>query len=876
MKQKRLVALLLVLAMLFTFVSVIAACDKDDCATNGHKLTAVGKKDATLEEAGYEAYWKCSVCGKMFSDSEGKNEISKPVEIPKLTPHVCKHVCETCGKCTDNTCTDPVCADKCQGHQTVDPDKGKTKDNPLTPDEAIALMKQAGSGVVVGAAEKQQYYIQGVVNAGSTVDTQYHEWTFTLGTGTDKVSCKATIDNSVTNKPSETNGALDGATVIIHGFLELYSGRYQCSYLPASASPTGNKFTPSLVDITIPVAEVASVTLDHTEEMILLANHVNKYMSVKATVLPANAPQDIVWSVSENSANITVSNGRISWTETEGEATITATAKDTNKSASVKVTVQNVHGSTQADPLTVDEAIALMTEDGKEVFAGYAASSKQGFYLTGKVENSVYNQQNVNSYWTFDLVGTDGTLSCTTTSTFSGVSGANGNLDDYTVVVRNALLKKVSEDYTSYNAIPVSATRPAVTSIKIAESVEVNIPFHVKVNVTEVLPANAQLDSTAQWHSSDETKATIDNDGMVTGVSAGVVEVWVSLGNVESNKCSVTVIQQESTNSIVYDWSDGLSSDDIVDDIYNFEIEFVDMLQYVNAWSDNTQTEITAFSGADCMTVMDAALGKGFAFDSAISFGDGSVTINTMSSVKKVTFKIIPFADATTTQLSVNGVEKTQDKGDTAYDGKTNSAFELTVELTEATNVLNVAFPKVSGNSFAIVGITLEQETKSEKSIIYDWIDGLSSDDIVDDIYNFEIEFIDMLQYVNAWSDNTQTEITAFSGADCMTVMDAALGKGFAFDSAISFGDGSVTINTMSSVKKVTFKIIPFADATTTQLSVNGVEKAQDKGDTVYDGKTNSAFELTVELTEATNVLNVAFPKVDGNSFAIVGITLYY
>lgn len=27
--------------------------------------------------------------------------------------HVCQHVCPYCGKCTDETCTDPVCADKC-------------------------------------------------------------------------------------------------------------------------------------------------------------------------------------------------------------------------------------------------------------------------------------------------------------------------------------------------------------------------------------------------------------------------------------------------------------------------------------------------------------------------------------------------------------------------------------------------------------------------------------------------------------------------------------------------------------------------------------------------------------------------------------------
>ena len=40
----------------------------------GHQLTAVEKVPATCETAGVEAYWKCDVCGKLFSDAEGKTE----------------------------------------------------------------------------------------------------------------------------------------------------------------------------------------------------------------------------------------------------------------------------------------------------------------------------------------------------------------------------------------------------------------------------------------------------------------------------------------------------------------------------------------------------------------------------------------------------------------------------------------------------------------------------------------------------------------------------------------------------------------------------------------------------------------------------------
>ena len=45
----------------------------DPCA-DGHTLTAVPEVPATCTETGVKAHWVCSVCGKLFSDAEGKNE----------------------------------------------------------------------------------------------------------------------------------------------------------------------------------------------------------------------------------------------------------------------------------------------------------------------------------------------------------------------------------------------------------------------------------------------------------------------------------------------------------------------------------------------------------------------------------------------------------------------------------------------------------------------------------------------------------------------------------------------------------------------------------------------------------------------------------
>lgn len=51
--------------------------------TSKHKLDKVDAKDPTCTEDGYEAYWKCSVCGQLFSDDKGTIKIDTPVKRNK-------------------------------------------------------------------------------------------------------------------------------------------------------------------------------------------------------------------------------------------------------------------------------------------------------------------------------------------------------------------------------------------------------------------------------------------------------------------------------------------------------------------------------------------------------------------------------------------------------------------------------------------------------------------------------------------------------------------------------------------------------------------------------------------------------------------------
>ena len=58
----------------------------DPCA-DGHTLTAVPEVPATCETAGTKAHWVCSVCGKLFSDADGKNETTLEALTIPATGH---------------------------------------------------------------------------------------------------------------------------------------------------------------------------------------------------------------------------------------------------------------------------------------------------------------------------------------------------------------------------------------------------------------------------------------------------------------------------------------------------------------------------------------------------------------------------------------------------------------------------------------------------------------------------------------------------------------------------------------------------------------------------------------------------------------------
>ena len=70
-----------------TAKAVCETCDQPYGELGAHKLTKTDAKAAACTEAGNEAYWTCSGCGKYFSDENGTNEIEKDSWVLKTLGH---------------------------------------------------------------------------------------------------------------------------------------------------------------------------------------------------------------------------------------------------------------------------------------------------------------------------------------------------------------------------------------------------------------------------------------------------------------------------------------------------------------------------------------------------------------------------------------------------------------------------------------------------------------------------------------------------------------------------------------------------------------------------------------------------------------------
>lgn len=229
---------------------------------------------------------------------------------------------------------------------------------------------------------------------------------------------------------------------------------------------------------------------------------------LKATVVPAEADQTVVWKSSNESVATVDQTGKVT-SVSKGAATITASTEDGTYSQDCAVTVSN-----PATNLTVDQT-ALNLKKGEE---GTVKISLVGA-LAGEVDETKLALDNTGASKAFKVVDNgDGSYTVTALKTGSGsfVITAESLSQTVSVTVTNPV-QKVELDKTSLSFTVGDAS--------------------AKLSAT-VSPADAD-DTTVSWASSDLSIATV-KDGVVTPLKAGAATITATCGD-KTMTCTVTV-----------------------------------------------------------------------------------------------------------------------------------------------------------------------------------------------------------------------------------------------------------------------------------------------------------------------------------------------
>ena len=91
-----------------------------------------------------------------------------------------------------------------------------------------------------------------------------------------------------------------------------------------------------------------------------------------------------------------------------------------------------------------------------------------------------------------------------------------------------------------------------ITSVVLEnETIELNVDEE-KTLVASILPENTSMDKKLTWTSSDTSVATVDQNGVVKGITAGNAVITVTTSNGKKDTCSVTVNAVEIPEEVVF------------------------------------------------------------------------------------------------------------------------------------------------------------------------------------------------------------------------------------------------------------------------------------------------------------------------------------
>lgn len=259
---------------------------------------------------------------------------------------------------------------------------------------------------------------------------------------------------------------------------------------------------------------------------------------------------DISWSASDADVATVDSNGLVTL-KGNGSVEITATSdEDTNKSNSLTFSVSNINDElgSENNPYTVAQANDAIGELGQNQTIENAHVKG----IISKIDDYLSSYHSI-TYWISD----DGTTT-DQLKVYSGkgLNGANFNSKDDIVVGASVIIKgslKVYNDVKEFdkNNQQVSYTRPSATGITLSsESVSVEIGNTIQLTAT-LQPAGSEAEIT--WSTDDDSIASVDNAGLVTGIASGTTTITAKISDEITAECEVKVVTPiKSANQTIF------------------------------------------------------------------------------------------------------------------------------------------------------------------------------------------------------------------------------------------------------------------------------------------------------------------------------------
>lgn len=404
-----------------------------------------------------------------------------------------------------------------------------------------------------------------------------------------------------------------------------------------------------------------------------------KTLQLRATLQPAGASGTVTWS-SNNTTVATVDSNGLVTAKTAGVATITATAGTYSATCTITVTEAVINYGTLENPISVADAIEIID-------AANGSSTTQPMYVRGVVStNEAYSTQysNYNRVWlknnANNVAESFQFYRATTTSSISSTYSDENSLTDLEIV-GYGYGQKYNNNYEISkinNLTPqiLSVSNPSATGIELnSYEEEINVDETVTLTAT-VTPSNT--DDVVTWESLDEDIATVNSNGVVTGVSAGTTIITARANEDVEADCVVTVNQVTSCEKIAsYDFSDGTNASTTEYTTAGLLTRFADSFV-----AETGSTDIVDGVSSVSKVYPGQADYCNFGLKFGSSKADGSFTLSLSQSVSKV---VVNTAGWGTTDTLTVGDAEAQTPG-VAYTSN-NPIKTLTFEITESDSV---------------------------------------------------------------------------------------------------------------------------------------------------------------------------------------------